>query len=142
MKIKFVFILMITFTLFGCSKRNGKYLEDFIVNSHIYSIGASNEIGEQQKYTFALCITSQTEKIDKVKQILPITGDQVKDLIVSNELTETHINMNEDNIKIQGEVVFNAKTLTKEQIVDLGLFVTTLKIITDDDAEYIIELRP
>lgn len=140
-KIYIIIVLMLILSLFGCSQKNNDSLKDFIISGSS-SIGATiDDLDnfDEQKYSFSYSITSQTGKLNEVDDIIPVIGENYIDRIITNEPLK--IEHKEDDIEIQGNVVFNSKGLTKEQIVEFGQVIPTFKIITKDNIEYTIGLN-
>jgi len=115
--------------------------KDFAIAIWTGAIGAIDENNlnntDEQKYSYTLYLTSETGKLDQVKSVEPIVSDNAKGRIITAAAPQ--LNANGDNIAVQGSIIFDAKGLTKEQIVqELSPFITAAKIILDDGSEYTV----
>ena len=82
-----VFFLSILFLfLSGCANRQEEY--DFAVNNWSLSIGAVDENSldnhDEQKFSFRFFLTSATGRLDEVKDVIQIIGENVMDRVISN----------------------------------------------------------
>ena len=140
----FIMITLLALSLFGCSQERNESRSDFSINNWISSIGAVDESGvdifEEQRFSYTLYLTSETGKLHEVKSLEPIFFDNVLEQTTAND--PPHLNMENDRIEVQGSIVFDAKGLTKEQIIErYDPFINALNVILEDNTEHLVELN-
>ena len=139
-------IIVVVFSLVGCSQERNEPLSDFSVNNWGSSIGAVDEnsldVFDEQRFSYTLFLTSETGILHQVKSVEPIFSDNVLERIISNEPPLLFPQRADyDYIRIEGYIIFNASGLTKEQIVqELDPFIIAARIITEDSNEHIVDL--
>ena len=140
----FIMITLLVLSLFGCSQEHNESRSDFSINNWISSIGAVDEssvdIFEEQRFSYTLYLTSETGKLHEVKSVEPIFFDNVLERTISND--PPHLNMENDHIEVQGSIVFDARGLTKEQIIErLDTFINAVDVILEDNTKHLVELK-
>ena len=130
-----VFLLILL--LSACSKTDtpGGYKIDNWVTS-LGGVGADNAgFADESRYTYTFYITSGIDNLADVKEVTPVIGDNIKDRLIQNESPQ--ITPKDSYLEVQGEIIFDTKGLTKEQIDALKPYIVSVRIM----AESIVDLK-
>lgn len=144
-KISLILLVLITFTLSGCTKTEPDKTKTvgFAVNNWYYGLGTVdgknlNNVDET-KFSYVLNLTSDNEKLGEVNEIQPIVGKNISSKVLSNGVTKFAVK--KDYIESDGYITFTTKGLTKEQIDALKPYITGVKVIMKDKREFTVKLK-
>lgn len=101
----------------------------------VYSLSSS--LGTalyETRYSFNISITNENPYSIYIKSVKPIINEKIKDRIITKETT---INVNKslnsgETTEIKGELMFNIKGLNKTDILELGPFITDIKVLSEE----------
>lgn len=132
---KFYMVMLIcTIFMFGGCKNNSQSENGIYINSIQTSIGAvgenTNDV-ENQSFKYTLQLTNNEEDDLEIISIEPILTENFEKLVLSKDLI---MNINKiiskgNNLEVSGEIIFNTKGMSKEEILNMEPFVKEVKII-------------
>jgi len=104
---------------------------EFSIVDEVSAIGAvSNDNIDVQRYTYKFTVKYRGNDRVYIEAIEPVLSSAFSKLVLSGELNQVvnEILVTGDTIEINGEILFNAKGLSKSDIVNLGPFVNGVKV--------------
>jgi len=130
-----IMLLIVVFLLFpGCSSNNTVTTMGIDINSITSSIGAvggnTNDF-ETQSFKYTITLTNNDAADITIVSVEPILSEE----FIERALNEDRIiQVNEliphgSSIDVTGEIVFDAKGMTKEKIISMEPFVKEIKIV-------------
>jgi hypothetical protein len=131
--------------LFGCNGLElGKNNSDEETGLQIYSMSTglgsiSNDNLDQQRLTYNISITNESDTESYIQWIEPILGEGIRDKIITEELqitVEKSIPA-KGSLEVEGVIVFDTLGLTKEEIINLEPFITGINV----NGEKVIEIN-
>ncbi|RCX16613.1 hypothetical protein DFR58_110110 [Anaerobacterium chartisolvens] len=135
-----IWIFIFSILLVGCSRNNISREEKLMGLSHdieiegmIYSIGAG-EIIDNQTITYNISLFNWDIKEKYIKWVEPVLTSKFSDKVRDMEdkvIIEKTIKPN-TSLDINFQINFDAKGLSKEDIVNLEPYITDIKVVTED----------
>lgn len=129
-------MLICTIAIFvGCTNKSQSN-NGISINSIQTSIGAieenTNDI-ENQSFKYTVQLTNNEDDDLKIISIEPILTEKFEKLVSSKDLIK---NINEiisknDYLEVSGEIIFNTKGMSKEEIESMQPFIKEIKIIEE-----------
>lgn len=135
---KYIVVILLCITLLGCS--NGEEDQQIEITSSAVSIGAvfPDQVKmDDRKLTYKI-VMQNPDKIRVVDTVDVILTKIIKDRIIKIQSESIHYN-DEQSITISGEIIFDARGLTKEEISQYD-FLQGVQFIGDDNVEYFLPL--
>ncbi|PWU69432.1 hypothetical protein [Gracilibacillus dipsosauri] len=133
MKKVIVFLLASFIILTGCSSTSENDREQRIINSEV-SIGTV-ESEHKQKLTYEITIANEDD-VSVVDTVNVIPSMNIKDRLI--ETKKQDIKYNKDTIEINGEIIFDSKGLSKEEITTFEPYIKGLQFVGDNNKEYLL----
>lgn len=135
---KVIILLMISMILLltSCSMGTGSNtsvrqgIEINDISSSIGAVGEDTKEFETQSFKYTLTLTNNEPEDMKIISVNPELSDKFLER-VKNKDTEIKVNKiisKEGSLEVSGEIIFDAKGLTKEQILSLEPFIKNIKI--------------
>jgi len=132
-----IMLLIVVFLLFsGCSSNNTVTTMGIDINSITSSIGAvggnTNDF-ETQSFKYTITLTNNDAADITIVSVEPVLSEE----FIERALNEDRIiQVNEliphgSSIDVTGEIVFDAKGMTKEKIISMEPFVKEIKIVEE-----------
>ncbi len=122
----------------GCSIFDCRTEKDSKSGLQIYSITTSigaidNNNFDIQRFSYSIYLTNEDSEKQYVKWIEPVLGDSFAKRVTNQDLK---VNINKpieanENIEIEGELIFDSGDLSKQDIVDLEPYITDIKIVSE-----------
>lgn len=103
------------------------------IGSSIGAVGENTADFETQSFKYTVTLTNNDTTDITIVSVSPVLSEKFLER-VSNKDTLIQVNktiLQGNSLDINGEIIFNAKGLTKEQIVTLDPFVKEIKIIEE-----------
>ncbi len=132
-KISFIILISILLLAVGCSKNEpigDKEISMLTTSTSIGAVGENTDDFENQSFKYNITLTNNGNDDINIISITPILSAGFASL-VSDENVTLDVNrtiLKEGNVDISGEIIFKAKGLSKEAIVDLQPFIEKVKI--------------
>ena len=129
-----IMLLVSTLLLFvGCSRSNTLNIVGIDIsgiNSSIGAVGENTNDFETQSFKYTITLTNNEATDIKIVSVKPMLSEEFIERVSNND---TIIQVNKtipqgSSIDITGEIIFDAKGLTKEQIVSMEPFVKEVRI--------------
>jgi|LGVF01.1.fsa_nt_gb hypothetical protein len=131
-----VLFVIVTILITACSEEVKKDSQEKQLEIHGWTsaIGAVEGNYETQSFSYTIFLTNEKDSLVNIKWIEPILGEKFKNKVIENELK---ININKDipskeYIEIEGEIIFDAKGMSKQEIVELEPFITYIRVMSDE----------
>lgn len=136
--ILFCAIISVLLLLVGCkindsSNGSGKSQNGLQVTDMSTSLGAVGDSLDKTKFSYTVQIYNKENEDIYITWVEPILGEGVKDRLISSDLkvdVEKTVSANE-NIEIKGEIIFDTKGMTKQQITELEPFIIGIKVSSE-----------
>lgn len=111
---KYFFLLIIMFLVAGCSSTNNKEKQQRITKSKVIieEVTSEKENTEKQRLEYEFTIANEDD-IRIVDSVNVIPARILQEHLVGT--IKKGIEYNEDNIKLNGVIIFESKKLTKEE---------------------------
>ncbi|MHB1392867.1 MAG: hypothetical protein ACYCYE_07290 [Clostridia bacterium] len=135
-KVIVMFLISILLLSAGCSRDNTLNKVGIDITSITSSIGAVGENTndfETQSFKYTITLTNNETADITIVSVKPILSEKFLER-VTNKDTVMQVNRTisqGSSLDVTGEIVFDAKRLTKEQIVGLEPFVKEVKVIEE-----------
>ena len=135
-KVAIMLLLSVFLLLAGCSGNNALNTMGIEINSLTSSIGAVGENTndfETQSFKYIMTLTNNDASDIKIVSVEPVLSQEFQDR-VSDRDTVIHVNktvIKGSSLDVSGEIVFDAKGLTKEQIISMEPFIKEIRIIEE-----------
>ena len=129
-----IMLLVSTLLLFvGCSRNNTLNIVGIDIsgiNSSIGAVGENTNDFETQSFKYTITLTNNEATDIQIVSVKPMLSEEFIERVSNND---TIIQVNKtipqgSSIDITGEIIFDAKGLTKEQIVSMEPFVKEVRI--------------
>lgn len=135
---------LLAVSLSGCGDKKQESEENVKHGFSIYSWNAGlgtayNGSQNESRYTYTLYLSSETEDLNKVKQIEPVISNSIIGRLIDSEAPSFEVK--DVYIEVNGELVFDTKGLTKQDILDLQPYIYTVKVIMRNNAVYTVQLN-
>jgi hypothetical protein len=129
-----VLSMLIVFT--GCSKDSAQEDTALVVvsmSSGIGGIEGEKDSFERQRFSYELTLYNGEAEEVYVSWVEPILGEEFQKKTESNDnkITINKLIQSKQALNIKGEIIFNTKGLTKEEIMKLEPFVKDVKVSTE-----------
>ncbi|WP_100404289.1 hypothetical protein [Bacillus solitudinis] len=138
---KFIFLLtLVMFFMAECSSANEDEKQQRIID-YTASIGAVNseqDNFEKQKLKYEITLANEDD-ISIVDSPSVIPAKLIHDRLV--ETVRQGIEYNQDTIVINGEIIFDSRGLSKEEITNFEPLIKGLQFIADNNVEYLLLIR-
>jgi len=135
-KIGIMFLIPILLLFVGCSSNNTLDTMGIRINSITSSIGAvggnTNDF-ETQSYKYTMTLTNNDTSDIKIVSVEPVLSQEFQER-VSDRDTVIQVNKTVtqgSSLDVSGEIIFDAKGLTKEKIISMEPFVKEVRIIEE-----------
>jgi len=120
----------------GCSRSDDPNKVGIIINNISSSIGAVRENTnnhDTQSFKYTLTLTNNDAADIIIISIEPVLSEEFLKRVTAGDIT---IKVNStipqgDNLDVSGEIIFDAKGLTKEQIINMEPFVKEVRIVEE-----------
>lgn len=134
-----VFVLLLS--LIGCSTQEeiSEDLTDFKMAGMNSGLGGRGDTLDESSYSYTIYLQSAKKDIKDIKAVKINPGDLIKNRIIEENNPE--IKLLTDNLEIQGEIIFNTKGMTKEQILALEPYISSLTVLLNDNTESSVPLN-
>jgi hypothetical protein len=122
--------------LAGCNTETSTQKTGLKVDS-MWSTSVGAVEATTQKLSYSITLTNGGDQDIYVKSIKPILAEKVSDRVTSEELiviVEKPLTTGQ-SIEIKGEFIMNTAGLSKEEIVELGPFITNIQILSEQILE-------
>lgn len=138
-KVIIIGLMSVLFLLSACSSNNTSDTQNKMgieiknIVSIMGAIGENANDSETQSFKYTITLTNNEASDIKLVSLTPVLSDKIFER-VSNKETEIEVNKTiskEGNLDVTGEIIFDSKGLTKEQIVSLQPFIKDVKIIEE-----------
>lgn len=135
-KISIILLLFVLLLLAGCSSNNTLNTMGIEINTITSSLGAveanTNDF-ETQSFKYTMTLTNNDASGIKIVSVEPVLSEEFierasdEDRIIQVNKLISH----GSSIDVTGEIIFDAKGLTKEQIISMEPFVKEVRIIEE-----------
>lgn len=139
---KKVCILLMTAVLFltACSTDSTMDKSGISINNIVTSIGAvgnNTDDYETQSFKFTITLTNNEAADIGIVSVEPVLSEKVLERVSGGDakIQVESIIPKGGSLNVSGEIIFNAKGLTKEQIISLEPFVNEVRIIEERTIE-------
>ncbi|HYF81951.1 MAG TPA: hypothetical protein VEB00_02840 [Clostridia bacterium] len=135
-KASIMLLISIILLFAGCSRNdtlNKVGIDITAMNSSIGAVGENTNDFETQSFKFTITLTNNEAADIMIVSVRPILSEKFLER-ASNKDTVMQINRSISqggSLDVTGEIIFDAKGLTKEQIVSLEPFIKEVKIIEE-----------
>ncbi len=136
-KASIIILLSILLLLTACSTKNTLdkvgTIDIAAISSSIGAVGENTNNFDTQSFKFTITLTNNDTTDINIVSVKPILSEKFLER-VSNKDTLIEVNRTVSqggNLEVNGEIIFDAKGLTKDQIFNLQPFVKEIKI-TDE----------
>lgn len=132
-KVITMFLISILLLSAGCSKDNAESKAGIDITGMSSSIGAVGENTndfETQSFKYSVSLTNNEAAAINIVSVKPILSEKFLER-VSNKDTVIQVNRTisqGSSLDVAGEIIFDAKGLTKEQIIGLEPFIKEFRI--------------
>lgn len=133
----FVMVLMVILLLVtACTEKeplNRVGIEIAGINSSIGVVGDKVDDFETQSFQYTITLSNNEATDIKIVSISPILSEEFLERVITEDTT-IQVNktiFKENYLNVSGEIIFDAKGLSKEQIIDLEPFINGIKIIEE-----------
>ncbi|WP_085994227.1 hypothetical protein [Oceanobacillus senegalensis] len=137
MKKSIVILLTVFILLTGCShtdeEKNGQRITDSVIS--IGAVESESSNFDKQKLTFEITIEN-ADDVRIVDSVHVIPSMNVKDRVI--ETKKQGITYNQDTIEMNGEIIFDSRGLTKEEMTNFEPYIKGLQFIGDNNKEYLL----
>jgi hypothetical protein len=132
-KICLTILLCIALIISGCSTKKSLEEEGIsisAISSSIGAVGQNTNDFENQSFKYTITLTNNEEANITVVSITPMLSENFASLVSDKNVTvDINKTISKDSsIDVSGEIIFNTKGLSKEQIISLEPFVKEVKI--------------
>ncbi|MBP3951678.1 hypothetical protein [Bacillus suaedae] len=135
---KYLFLLVSVMLIStGCSAASEDENEQKIMD-YMTSIGSVNldqDKNDMQKLTYELTIAN-ADDINIVDEVNVIPAKLIQDRLI--ETTRQGISYHQNTIDINGEIVFDSRGLSKEEITNFEPLIKGVQFIGDNNKEYLL----
>ncbi len=120
----------------GCSTKetiDEKGISVSGISSSIGGVGPNTSDFETQRFNYTITLTNNDEKDIKVVLIVPVLSEAFAEKVSDKNITvDVNKTISKGNsIDVTGEIIFDTKGLSKEQIMNLQPFVKEVKVIQE-----------
>lgn len=135
-KISIILLILVLLLLAGCSDNNTLNtmgIEINTITSSIGAVGGNINDFETQSFKYTMILTNNDASDIKIVSVEPVLSEEFfkrasdEDRIIQVNKSIPH----GSSIDVSGEIVFDAKGLTKDQIVSMKPFIKEVKIIEE-----------
>lgn len=124
-------VILLLFT--ACSKESAESRPDIEISSISTSIGAvGNGSGniETQSYKFNITMINNEAEDINIVSVKPVLSDKFLERVLNGDepIQVDKVILKGGSLEVSGEIIFDAKGLTKEQIINLEPFIKEVRI--------------
>lgn len=141
-------ITLISIFLIGCANQSNSEIKEkkLKINSISTAIGAvygEEDNFDRQLYSYSFFLQNDEDADLFIEEIEPVLYDHVKEKV---EQKDYRIKVNKtipkgQGLEIKGEIIFNARGMTKEKIVEMGPFIKTLRIKEERNIDFLHQVK-
>lgn len=137
-RVLFCAIISVLLLLAGCninasSNDSEKNQNGLQVSDMSTALGAVGDSLDKTKFSYTITIYNKEDENIYISCVEPILGKDVKDRLISSDLkvdVEKTVSTN-GSVEIKGEIIFDTKNMTKQQIMELEPFITGIKVSSE-----------
>lgn len=135
-KISIILLLFVLLPLAGCSGNNTlntMSIEINTITSSLGAVGANTNDFETQSFKYTMTLTNNDASDIKIVSVEPVLSQEFQER-VSDRDTVIQVNKTVtqgSSLDVSGEIIFDAKGLTKEQIISMEPFIKEIRIIEE-----------
>lgn len=135
-KISIVLLVTILILLSGCSgnaTRKSAGIDITGITSSIGAVGENTKDFETQSFKYTITLTNNDEEDITIISVRPVISEKLHERISSKDITlqVNRVIPKGGSLGVSGEIIFDAKGLTKEQTVSMEPFVKEVRIIEE-----------
>ena len=145
MKKVFILLALILLVISGCSnlKIEDDKNKELEISGMQYGIGSIDDTDslEEQKLTYDIIISNKGKTEVKRDSVEVVLSEWIKQKQIEKKITE--ITFDTESIVIKGYVIFDAKGLTKNEIINQQPFIdgVSISIVTDTEKKIFVKYQ-
>lgn len=126
-------ILLLSSACSGSNERDKAGIEISSINTSIGAVGKNANDFETQSFKYTITLINNEPADMSIVSVKPVLSEKFLER-VSNGNVEIQMNKvipKGGSLEVSGEIIFDAKGLTKEQVISLEPFIKEVKIIEE-----------